>query len=1076
MSTPLSPTTNSSFIGEIGHFLMRSISSKTLSDRIASSPSSVTKSNSSSSLDIKANPSIALACKLNNLEPVFTEAEYVHDGAELSNLSVAGFNVETELGGNCPDQSAQEYMKELKSGAFEFDPTHFYAFGSLEPVGVIIVSIDKEKRNGCVRSKLGVFRYPLDPALSESHDFYKCAAFVLAKFMSRYGYLWTSQSRSSTTTLSETAHDSDHTRYHSVHSMSHKGASESDQKELQAASDAFFASARYSDELTADQLVPLLKSFGNCFKYHPVQHVVVDVYDLTEGVPCFYDVEAVFGVPTVSVFAFDRKGPALIDLFGKDQDLKRPGVDEFKDPGRSPIDEPEKRNGLFMEIYDIEVKYQKNLEMMMDMYACFETRIKEDKAFSMDKYHLINCFPDVSEFKKISAAFSSVLKSKYFDQPKPNMQVYIRLLLEYVDQFEPLILKAVKDVTPFQEMLDKFKDKDDVKMQFEIAYELIQKKNNGTYHDINTLVALPFSRLHYLRSGVTSILQCTPTTHPLSPLFLTTATRIHILSRRIECTMEELEAKTFMIKLGKALDNSEIVSAHRSYLSDYVVEASPLNWEVVSGGVGCGIMLLSDMVLFLGKWQERSGGKVAYRVQRYVVMDDLVAVERDGREIIFVIKYTLNPNAEKNETILRFICESEVYCDNMFREIRHVWISHTWGHCYIGASHKRIPIYVMKRDEISVYYRMLKSVDSLEKAGFKNTVYADVGFVFGIDSSIMENIASQVIKKYTYFGAFSSPKIQTDFLFRTTQSHSIKPHQLHSLHGQETLSSTLFHTSTTPLHFTSPQSPLHTHLRKLHLTTTLHTFPRVSLLRKASFACKQILKTRSRRQSTASLFSNTDTDRASITDSDAGSFYASERGDSSPEKKIGFGFGRVRTMSNVSVDSKGIRAVGTQGRRPTWFRKTVGGTSPVKKRCWDRLSDLEVLRGLCEEIEGREEKMAYNNAAVAAATLPESIVYSRAECIATATRSKLASGFILALRHLLNSAIGPFTFCETFILTRPIQQLLLSKLISVHSTLNNIPNPLHIRLPRRLPLPTRRRETQSLRDAVPLPKRDHAAD
>ncbi|KAJ3046696.1 hypothetical protein HDU99_009707, partial [Rhizoclosmatium hyalinum] len=54
----------------------------------------------------------------------------------------------------------------------------------------------------------------------------------------------------------------------------------------------------------------------------------------------------------------------------------------------------------------------------------------------------------------------------------------------------------------------------------------------------------------------------------------------------------------------------------------------------------------------------------------------------------------------------------------------------------------------MKRDEISVYYRMLKSVDSLEKAGFKNTVYADVGFVFGIDSSIMDNIASQVIKKY----------------------------------------------------------------------------------------------------------------------------------------------------------------------------------------------------------------------------------------------------------------------------------------------------------------------------------------
>ncbi|KAJ3028166.1 UNVERIFIED_CONTAM: hypothetical protein HDU68_002312 [Siphonaria sp. JEL0065] len=968
------------------------------------------------------------------------------------------------LSSESPDKVA--YADDVYYGKYSLDPAQFHVFNTLDPVGLVIVSVDRAKATGYVRSKLGFFQLKLE--MHDQSDNYKISSFQTAT--------------STADSFRPTEHDLLHWR---------------------SIFDAYFALARYSDELSGDQLSALLAQFSKCFEYQPQQHIIVDIYDTTasDGVPSSLDT-TMLGTSVEQYIGFEKHGPALCDL---GLTPKRPGSDEFRPPVRSSEDKVEKRAGLFEEIRDNEVNYNRNLSMMALIRDSFHKRATQDPNFCMDSFLVARCFMEVDNFQQISTTFINQLKDQYFSElpEKRNPKVYIKLLLEYISAFDPLIIAAASQVTYSQKMLDKVIALPDFQKQLETAATTI-RNTHKTEVDLITLRNLPFSRLQYLRNGITSILESTPLTHPTSNLFHTAALQIHILSRKIESKLDQLESESFMIQLGTALECSEIISAHRVYLNDWAIEASKLNWET-SGGVGGAIMLLSDMVLVLARFQERSGSKSVYRVQRYICMDDLLDVERDGCEVAFLFKYSRDSfsNTEKIETVLRFICDSEIKSQTMCREIKHAWISHCWGHAYTAdtaASFKKLPMYVTERDEVTVYYRILKGVDSVQKAEFKQPLYANIGIVYGIDEDVMGEVGEKVCDGYAVFGAFSNPSVRTDVVIRirppsdvfwnrgnlTTLSNVSDancPGTIQSIQGEEKMANLLFKTAAIVLQeLETPTSQLSLQKRNIHLLNVFSSWPKISILRKASFACKQLLSGRggrSRRQSSASMFSLDAGDRSSIhdggedsrsihtLDSVQGIFAGGGGGsgggsvETSPEKmsrKVlqlsGGGLLRhVRSQSMASADyssgggsngngnssasgsiasPRGIG--GLQSRSRMWFQKSATSfRTPTKKKVieFGKLGDLALVQALCAEIELKEEKRAYNNAAVAAAAFPEQVLCSRKETIALASRSKSASGFVLALRILLNSEVGDTTFSERFLLSSYIQQLMLGTTSSI---------------------------------------------
>ncbi|KAI9333979.1 hypothetical protein BDR26DRAFT_589384 [Obelidium mucronatum] len=283
--------------------------------------------------------------------------------------------------------------------------------------------------------------------------------------------------------------------------------------------------------------------------------------------------------------------------------------------------------------------------------------------------------------------------------------------------------------------------------------------------------------------------------------------------------------------------------------------------------------------------------------------------------------------------------------------------------------------------------------------------------------------------------------------------------------GRDAMSSILYDSVSSALNLIeTPHSPLSIHKRNLHLANTFRNFPSVSLLRKASHVYRQVFgggRSRSRRQSAISMWS-VDTDRASIAELESSeplhTLDNESIKDASPEKRsrpglqiLGGVTRRTRSQSIVSIDessgnytggggggsgfsggvgngvgSSGVPrgGVGMQSRSRTWFQKS-SLTKKKKVIEFDKLGEFELVEALCREIETRGETRAYNNAAIAAATFAEPVVYSRHECITIANRSKSASGFVLALRILLNSEVYDTTFSEYYLLASPIQRAML---------------------------------------------------
>ncbi|KAJ3069657.1 hypothetical protein HDU98_007287 [Podochytrium sp. JEL0797] len=899
----------------------------------------------------------------------------------------------------------------------------------MDPIGLVVVSIDKEMQAGYVRSKLGLFKIKFE---------------MNELFIPKHAHVWNTLSTTPSPTFSSEPpiFNNTHERFCSFATTATVQPSEDDVNLWRSVFDAYFQTARYSEEFLGDALNEAMADLSKCFAHRPAQHIVVDVHD-TRDSDAGFSIGGVLGVPADELFPFEKPGQALREM---GLTPKRPGDDEFKPPKRSMQDKVVKRNDLLQEIRDNEVSYEKNLGMMMLLHTSLQALAQTDQSPQTDDLRFfLNSCPRVEPFKKISAKFLQGLREKYFWESIPSPQIYMRLLLEYMDAFEPLIILAAPSIqTSLETLQNKLLPHTSFQTQLEPIYTLIHQQNNGPFQDIVTLLNLPLSRLQYLRNGVMTLLESTPVNHPQSSLYYSAAARIHTLSRKIESRLDELDSKAFMIKLGVAIDCSEVVSAHRVYLNDYAVKSGRLNCET-SGGAGTRVMLLSDMVVVLARFVEKGGG-VLYRVQRCVGMDEVVAVEREGCVVGFVFR--CGRGVEKSMMVLRFECGDEVAGLVMFREVRHAWVVHGAGRCYSAASRERVPVFVAEREEGVIYFRVVKEVEGVEKG--------DVRFVCGNDGGKMQAVLDAVISKTAFCGAFAYPQTQTDFIFRTrsspdTLTTSPPISQIHTLQDSNALTNALAQSAFTALHHltSSPMTITAIQIRATHLLNVFYSFPRVSMLRKASFACKQFFSGRVRRQSTASLFS---------VDSCANSIHTvgeSEEGDverkgscrASPERGGGGGVPRKvlqlggveferRVRAHTQVSGQGGEGVGmpmhpgrVTGRRGCrgagWFKKIGGSKREGRVVDFASLGDLELVQAICMEIELREEKRAYNYASVANENSSSSQLLTREYTLQILTRAKSATEFAYALRILLNSCHGDSTFSERFIMSSHMQHLLL---------------------------------------------------
>ncbi|KAI9333980.1 hypothetical protein BDR26DRAFT_589567 [Obelidium mucronatum] len=236
-----------------------------------------------------------------------------------------------------------------------------------------------------------------------------------------------------------------------------------------------------------------------------------------------------------------------------------------------------------------------------------------------------------------------------------------------------------------QAMYEKYKDLPDFKNQLEIAYSSMRRKY-GKVCEALTCIDLPSNRLRHFCLQMASLLSHTASTDPLYSLFREAAYRIHIISRESEAVLYKADAQAFMLKLGTVLECSDIVSAHRAYLNDWEMQPNKMNFQALNE---TNIMLLNDMVLVLSRHQERSGAKIVYRVQKCIAMEDILDIDRDVCDLTFLAKYSRDQLNDKIEGVFRFNCFSEGQCQTMYNEIKHVWISHNWGHfIYCSSAQK----------------------------------------------------------------------------------------------------------------------------------------------------------------------------------------------------------------------------------------------------------------------------------------------------------------------------------------------------------------------------------------------------
>ncbi|KAJ3246502.1 hypothetical protein HDU78_006923 [Chytriomyces hyalinus] len=949
--------------------------------------------------------------------------------------------------------SDSTFERDSSLGLFHFDPSHFYAFGMVEPVGLIVVSFDRINHRGLVRSKLGAFSANVDGLHSRTNERKMCNE-LLAKFISQNPGIWvaaedkpdSSAGQSSPTKTNETK---SHARAYSTNESINVALkpSEFDLNVWRSVFDSFLNCARYTDEMSADQAKYILELIGRCFEFKQPSYAVIDVYDT--GSEPVVPVEA-YGVPAKDFISFSQEGfGQVLTEMGLIFKRKEPPV-TLNVKKRPTSDNASKREGITHEIQAIETSFEAKLNMLIMVHDMFEQRAQTDKNAVMKPYHVQRSFPRVEKLQALSSKLLDDIATSYFKVTDPKLEVFIDLLDKYVDEYAPLVIdhaKMYKSSLDF--VMDMYNTSPMFRAEFDDALERAEAKY-GHAQDANTLLNLPLSRLTHLRESVIVMLGVTPITHPLSNCIEQLGEKIHSLTIQIEVEQKKIEEISIMHALAACLKLDKLASASRIYLNDYPGTASHMNVDAHSlqSTMNHALMLLNDEVLFLAKMPEKGGGgKCKYQVLANFPMHDILDIDHNGNEIVFVFR-----NRDKGvwgSTVFRFVPKDSRLCHQMYHEIRHVWIANNWAHSFDTAAHKRLPLYVMQRDDFCVYYRVLNSATAVHDAQFSRPKVSNVSVLCSGKNSDNQKIIEAVGKNSAFLVSLSPGARSNyfDFSFRVRSRDDPVwmrmrvgaggrrkdiPGSTHVIRGVENLAHAVFMASkSAAIRTDSPATPERTQIRQHHLESIFTNFPPPSFFQKVSLHCKR-LSVRSRRQSNASIFG---------LDEDGNSIQPERREDSSPERayedyEYTSEQTRYRTMSiesNKSTHpSKNIRNVGMSSpTRPRgWFQRKEG-TSPVRaafpmpKADIAKASDLELLQFLCKEIEARGEIRAYNNATAALAKFSTSEI-SKSKCVALAKRAKVAHEFILALRLLLCVPVHESTFSEHFILPSAALDVMLS--------------------------------------------------
>ncbi|KAI8621552.1 hypothetical protein BC830DRAFT_1093870 [Chytriomyces sp. MP71] len=1058
-----SPTTNSCHNNRSEKNVTRSSTHSSLSYGLRS----LMHSNSS----LSAMAEVAMPQKLDALDTLGFTCDAVHPSV----FGVPPFHshpYRDEHGGNQPES----FPVQFGMGLYEFDASHFHAFGSIEPVGLVIITVDPLNASGHVRTKMGIFRTPIDSSQIQTDlDSRAIVSEVLTKFIMSHSTLWSAVTEATSTNTADhvqISHSSTespappnqtveplaptillsgehHVRSTSVqNSISdfHTRPTADDLAEWKKAFDSYFQSVRYSDEISHDQLRSILASFGKSFEYKPSNFIVIDVYDFItpESLPL-----DLYGIPAEDFIQFKESGHVIKEL---GLTAKRPPPVDFKFPKRPTEDNNEKRKNLFDEIQENEHNFQENLKMMMMVYDMFDKRASSDSTVVMSAYHVPRCFPRVDHLLTVSNSLLENPTFNYLRTSHPNQEEFVKVLSKYLDEYEPVLINYSKNSEFAQGMLASFWENKAFQAELNCVFDALREKYGKQYKDLQTLITLPVARLTYLRLAITHILEVTPVSHPLNDAIRNLALKIHMLSRKVEQGLDETETQGFLLNLAIQLDHAIISNVQRVYMNDYIVRASPLNWEFssIGHGIGQALMLFSDIILVLVKIKK--GESIIYRVQRDIKINDILWIDCEDSEIIFGVK-ALSADSSRSELILRFTTDDEKQCQRMYQEISHVWIANNWARSF--WMDRQIGLHIMQRDDLRIYYRILKSTDPIKfNAGdLTSSKASNVAFVAVDSIESLQSTTHAIADKYVYIGVISNTSQSVfDFAFRvrarTDKTWTQKRVGLGEtfqdfegtvsvVNGVESLRSALFTAAKVALiQMESPESPEAVQKRKLYLANCFHNFPSISFGRRMSLMCRGVppKRLRSRKQSAASMFGADDDGRSIGTNNDRESV-----NETSPERPYSAQSAattrHIRRSSVQSVEST-KSVFGTQLRGPgigiqtgprKWFQRKSPVRSPafpMPKIEYSKLSDYELLKTLCREIECREEKRAYNNASVAVVNSDET-VFSNEECIALAKRSKSASGFVLALRILLGVPKHDTTFAEQYLIPRHVQKLML---------------------------------------------------
>ncbi|KAJ3239526.1 hypothetical protein HDU81_005753 [Chytriomyces hyalinus] len=969
--------------------------------------------------------------------------------------------------------SDSSFERDSGVGLFHFDPSHFYAFGMIDPVGLIVVSFDRINHRGLVRSKLGVFCANVEGLHSRTNERKMCNE-LLAKFISQNPGIWaaaedkpdgnSSVGQSSPKKTSETE---SHARSYSTNESINVALkpSEFDLNVWRRVFDSFLNNVRYTDEMSADQSRYILELIGRCFEFKQPSYVVIDVYD-TDSEPVV-PVEA-YGLPAKDFISFSHVefGQVLTEMGeGKKRYARMLRTDdsctgltfktnspslELNVKNRPTSDNVSMREGLAHEIQDNETNFEACLKMLIMVHDTFQQRAQTYEKAVVKPYHVQRSFPRVEKLQALSSKLLDDMVTMYFKVTDPKLEVLIDLLDKYADDFTPLVLDHARVYKSSLDFVTGFGETNPV-FQTELNAALDQAEAKyGRRKDAATLLHLPLGRLTYLREAVTRMLEATPITHPLSTCLEQLGEKLHAMSLLLEAEQKKFEEISIMHALAASLKLDNLASASRVYLNDYPGTASHMNVEAhtAQSAMDQALMLLNDEVLLLAKVPEKGGGsKCQYQVLAKFPMHDILDIDHNGNELVFALrsrhKHVLG------STIFRFVPKNSGQYHQMYHEIRHVWIANNWAHSFDTAAHKRLPLYVMQRDDFCVYYRVLKSETGVHDAQFARPKVSNISVLCSGKNADNQKIIEAVKATSAYLVSLS-PGARTnyfDFSFRVRSKddpvwtrmrvgagnrRKDLPGTMHIIRGVENLAHAVFMASkSAAMRTDNPTSPERTQIRQHHLENIFTNLPPPSFFQKVSLHCKR-LSVRSRRQSNASIFG---------LDDDGNPIQPERREDSSPERayqdsEFVAGHPRYRTMSiesNKSTHpSKNIRNVGISSsptRPRSWFQRKEG-TSPVRAavpmpKDIAKASDLELLQFLCKQIEARGEIRAYNNATVALAKFSTSEI-SKSKCVALAKRSKAAHEFILALRVLLCVPVNESTFSEQFILPSSALDVMLS--------------------------------------------------